>query len=53
MKRADTQKERDEELLNGLLKLDAPKLEVWRYFPTAPISLLNNCGRQERGYLEL
>jgi hypothetical protein len=32
VKRADTQKERDEELLNGLLKLDAPKLEVWRYF---------------------
>jgi hypothetical protein len=32
MKRAETQKERDEELLNGLLKLDAPKLEVWRYF---------------------
>jgi hypothetical protein len=27
-----TPKERDEELLNGLLKLDATNLELWRYF---------------------
>jgi len=32
MKRADKQREQDEELLNGLLKLDATKREVWRYF---------------------
>jgi hypothetical protein len=32
MKRADTPKERDEELLNRLLEFDATEFEVWRYF---------------------
>jgi hypothetical protein len=32
MKRADTRKERDEELLNRLLEFDATEFGVWRYF---------------------
>jgi hypothetical protein len=50
MKRANTRKGRDEELLDGLLKLDATKFEVWQFFRIVPINSLNNCGPQERGF---